>query len=71
MTQKEIVYQHIRSRGEAWIPAYALRGVSTPWGFTGHSADRRARELAEAGRIERRLRNGLVEYRVPPARRTA
>lgn len=37
--------------------------AETPNGWIGKSGDRRCRELAEAGRIERRLNGKYVEYR--------
>ncbi len=37
--------------------------VQTPYGWLGVSAGRRLLELAEAGRIERRLNGKYVEYR--------
>jgi len=46
-----------------WIPSYQFIGQKTKYGFLGISAGRRLRELAEAGRIERRLNGKYVEYR--------
>lgn len=62
LTQKEIILKYLRSVPEQWIKAYELRGKATPFGFTGHQADRRARELAEDGLIEVR-HDKYAEYR--------
>ena len=48
---------------QGWIRAYELRGKDTPFGFLGHQADRRARELAESGMIEHRIKDKYAEYR--------
>jgi hypothetical protein len=49
-----------------WVPAYKLRGKQTDYGFLGHQADRRLRELYNEGKVERRINRGYVEYRWTP-----
>ena len=67
LTQKEIILFYLRDNfkenPESWIKAYELRGKSTKYGFTGHQADRRAREMAHDGVIEHRIKDGYAEYR--------
>lgn len=63
MTQKNILVAYLRSRPRDWIPAYQLRSVRTPFGWLGHQADRRARELAEAGLVERKIEGKYSYYR--------
>ena|SRR3990167_4418720 len=74
MSQKQLIVKYLRSVWEAydikeycWIKAYQLRGKQTQYGFLGHQADRRARELANEGLLERRIKDGYAEYRfIPP-----
>ena len=60
MTQKKIIKMVL---GEDWTPSYKLIMRETDYGWLGSQADRRCRELAEAGEIERRLNGKYVEYR--------
>ena len=63
-TQKGILLMALEDEG-GWVEGFRLRGVATPYGFTGHSADRRLRELAEDGRIDSRTNSkGFAEYRI-------
>src|SRR3990167_1353477 len=54
------------SEEEAWLRGVELDRTQTKWGWIGPSAQRRARELAKAGIIESRMRNGFIEYRYKP-----
>lgn len=63
MSQKKLIIEYLQSLHGAWKRAYELRGAVTPKGFLGHQADRRARELAHAGAIEHRIKDGYAEYR--------
>lgn len=67
MTQHQIIKKYLESLGGTWIKAYHLRGLSTPFGFSGHQADRRARELAERGEIDHRVSGKYAEYRAKPS----
>jgi hypothetical protein len=60
MTQKEMIIKYLELL-DCWIPAYNLRSRKTIFGFLGHQSDRRARELAAEGKIERKL-NGKYAY---------
>ena len=61
-TQKHLIIKYLEQLND-WIPAFKLRGQRTDLGFLGHQADRRARELYEAGLIERRLNGKFAEYK--------
>lgn len=63
MTQKQLIKKYLESLQGAWVKSFDLRGKQTPFGFTGHQADRRARELAQAGEIEHRFNGKFAEYR--------
>ncbi len=63
MTQKQIIISYLRYTND-WIPAYNLRGIKTDFGFLGHQADRRARELVNEGKIIRRINKKFVEYKI-------
>ena len=62
MTQKDIIVNYLKSQKD-WVYGYKLIGIETPFGFLGSSGDRRARELAEEGAIERRIMGKFVQYR--------
>lgn len=66
LTQPEIILKLLREFPEQWFHSYELRGRSTPWGFCGHQADRRAREMAEQGTIEVRHDGKYAMYRAKP-----
>lgn len=63
MNQKIIIIKYLELVND-WIPAYKLRGRDTSFGWLGHQADRRARELAQEGKIEHRINGKYAEYRV-------
>lgn len=42
---------------------YSLRSRQTPYGWIGFQGDRRCRELAREGVLERRYVDGYAEYR--------
>jgi hypothetical protein len=65
MTQEEILKRQLSACND-WVPAFKLRGVSTPFGFLGHQADRRLRKMAEEGKIQRKIINGYVYYKIEP-----
>ena len=48
---------------EAWISGLDLEQKALEAGFKPSNGGRRARELAEDGLIERREKNGFVEYK--------
>lgn len=63
ITQKQIIHKFLKSIHPSWSKAYDLRGRNTEFGFCGHQADRRAREMAESGEIEVRHDGKYAEYR--------
>lgn len=63
MSQKKLIIKYLESLNGGWVHAYDLRGKVTRDGFLGHAGDRRARELAHAGAIEHRIKDGYAEYR--------
>lgn len=65
LTQSQIIMKVLEVRKD-WVPSYELMKVSTGWGWIGSSGDRRARELAEAGKVEVRHQGKYAEYRVKP-----
>lgn len=66
MTQKEIITEYLKSLNGEWVKEYNLRAVHTPYGWIGSSGDRRCRELAEEGIIERRISGKYAEMRIKP-----
>lgn len=62
ITQKQIIIRYLQEIND-WKPAYQLRGLSTAFGFLGHQADRRARELAAENKIEHKIEGGYAWYR--------
>lgn len=72
-TQHQIIIDHLfqiwrgtSNKDYAWVHGYELQGVRLNAGWIGSSGMRRARELAEKGTIEKREREGMVEYRHNP-----
>lgn len=66
LTQPEIILKFLRENPNTWYFSYELRGKSTPWGFCGHQADRRARKMAEDNIIEVRHTGKYAQYRAKP-----
>ena len=64
-TQKDILLKLLRST-DRWFVSHELQKTETPYGWLGISADRQARDLAEAGLIERRHQGKYAEYRALP-----
>lgn len=65
LTQKKILL-NVLEETDDWMPGHELIRRNTPWGCLGSEADRRLRELAQEGKIERRMVDGYVEYRAIP-----
>lgn len=68
MTYKEIIIKVLEESGD-WIPSYKFVNARTDYGWLGKSGDRRARELFNAGVIDRRINHGYVEYKFIPKRK--
>lgn len=63
MTQKEKIIEYLKQT-DGWVQGYKLcsvRVLDDQW--IGSQGDRRARELAEAGILERRINGKYAEYR--------
>ena len=65
MPYKKIILKVLEEYGD-WIPSCQFINRKTDYGWLGQSAGRRLRELAEAGKIERRINGRYVEYRAKP-----
>ena len=63
LKQVKIVVDYLKSNYPHWIPAYKLRSIDTEFGWLGSQGDRRCRELAEKGTIERKLIGKYANYR--------
>lgn len=71
MKQRDLIVAYLRSNRtsldpeDGWVWGYKLQGIDTGKGFIGAAGSRRARELADAWKIERRIKNKMVQYRYP------
>ena len=63
LNQKEIIVRHLKTSYPDWIPAYKLCSIDTQFGWLGNQGDRRCRELAEDGIIERKLIGRFAHYK--------
>lgn len=67
-TQNELILHVLGARGADWTPGYELIKkevwLSCEKYFLGSSADRRARELAEKGEIEKKKEGQFVYFRL-------
>lgn len=63
MTQQQIILKLLEESNE-WTPSYDLVKRSTKYGWIGTSGDRRARELAEMGLVERKEEGQYAYFRV-------
>lgn len=74
LSQKQILILYLKQifdgmidKNNAWVRAWEMRGRETPYGFTGHQADKRLRELAIDGIIDRKINDdGYSCYRYKP-----
>lgn len=64
LSAKEIIVRLLHTNADRWFWGYELEKVGTPYGWIGTQGQRRARELAEDGRLDRRIKDGLVQYRI-------
>lgn len=63
LTQKDIVLKCLQKNEGKWFEGFRFTKVETPFGWLGSEGDRRARELAEEGMIERKHEKGYSWYR--------
>ncbi len=69
MSYNDKIIKTLEGYGE-WLPSFKLMNADTPYGWIGKSGDRRCRELAEKGIIERRL-NGMSNIELPNKNRNS
>lgn len=63
MTYSQIILNLLRDAPKNWFYSHQLGKVNTKWGWIGSSGERRARELAEEGKIDVRHIGKYAEYR--------
>lgn len=71
LSHRRIIVKYLKSIreqnwDEGWVEGFRLRGTNTPFGWIGTQGDKRARELALEGKIERKYRNRYAVYRYLP-----
>lgn len=49
-----------------WTSKITLESMSREWGALADNIDRRARELVNDGRLEKRINGKTVQYRIKP-----
>jgi len=66
----QIIYSYLKEHEGEWIAGYSFVnrsvGVGDKTYFCGSSSDRKARLMAEEGKIERKHEKGYAWYRVKP-----
>ena len=62
MTQRSLIFNFIQD----WTRSSDIERFALERGIKGSTADRRCREMASEGLLERRINNGIVEYRKKP-----
>ena len=63
MTYREIILKLLRDNPDVWFQSHHLQQRDTEWGWLGSSGSRRARELAEEGKVEVRHKGKFAEYK--------
>lgn len=63
LSQKSIILKVLENSFD-FVPSYKLEKENTLWGWIGTSGSRRARELAEEGKIETKYEGGYVWYKL-------
>lgn len=67
ITHKGRILIYLRARQPKYISSVELDHQAVEWGAKGETVDRRCRELEQDGRIEKKLINGIVHYRLTQA----
>ena len=67
LTTKARVLVYLRSRQPSYISGTELENMSRDWGTKASTISRRARDLEDEGRIERKIVAGCVWYRLTQA----
>jgi hypothetical protein len=65
LTYPQIIKKVLQDSNE-WIPSYYFSKVNTDYGWIGSSGERRCRELAERGEIERKEEGRYTYYKAKP-----
>jgi len=65
LNQKQIIIEHLKEIND-WLPCYELIKVNTKYGWLGIQSGRRARELANEGKILRKQEGKYVYYKIKP-----
>jgi len=64
MPLKSIIYNFMKMRPDEWVHGQRIAKLGLEQGYAGSNAERRARELAQQGVLERRLNEKrCVEYK--------
>ncbi len=63
MTQKSKIYDYLKANPR-WFKSYELQAMALQFGASPATVDRRLRDLAKAGGVERRRVGKYEEYRI-------
>ncbi len=66
MTQKSKIYNYLKANPR-WFKSYELQVMALDFGASPATVDRRLRDLAKAGGVERRRVGKYEEYRIRQA----
>lgn len=64
VTTKARILIYLRARQPSYIPSTELERVSDEWATKASTIDRRCRELFNEDRIQKKMINGIVWYRL-------
>jgi hypothetical protein len=64
MTHKDKILTYLRSWQPSFVSSVQIEKQATEWGAKGQTIDRRCRELAQEGKIERQMMGKIVWYRL-------
>ncbi len=67
MTHKEKILAYLRTWQPSFVSSVQIEKQATEWGAKGQTIDRRCRELAQEGKIERQMMGKIVWYRLTQA----
>lgn len=64
---KSRILIYLRANQPSWVAGYELERLGQDWGYMGTTTKRRAQELAQDGKIERKIIGKNVWYRLRQA----
>lgn len=64
MTHKARILIYLRARQPNYISSVEIERQAVDWGAKGQTIDRRCRELRNEGRIQSKMIDGIVWYRL-------